>query len=74
MKLVFPENDERSNGKPFNDDRPYLRQGAICKSAIRPMTKNISGETVPLRTSNVKAVKFVGAKDYDLVSPVFLKT
>ena len=59
VKLIFPENDIRSNGKPFNPKRPWLKQGAQGKI---------------IKTShNVAYVKFVGSKDTDIVSPDFLK-
>lgn len=62
LKLVFPENDVRSCGKPFNEKRPWLCQNARCF-------------VVPHDWYYIVKVQFVNAPkgDFDLVSPEFLK-
>ncbi len=62
-QLVFPKNDFRASGKPFNLDRPWLFQGA--QGVIIPMP----------RLRYTYTVQFEGAPkgNYDLVSPAFLR-
>ena len=76
MKLRFPKCDPRSNGNSFNSKRPWLQHGATCMSVTKPLI--IADPNSPFRGSpyiprNLMAVKFKGSKDYDLVSPEFLK-
>ena len=65
MKLIFPKTDKRSNGKPINDKRKWLKQGAICEFVDVPRRVFCYTSTVHFK----KAPK----KTYDLVSPEFLK-
>ena len=77
MKLIFPENDPRSNGQPFNSNRPWLKQNAICYLEENELTVTFNSFppcTRPYTPTHVTAVRFEGAKDYDLVSPEFLKS
>lgn len=76
VKLTFPITDSRSNGSPFNTNRPWLFQGArgrILPFAV-PMTAK-GYEKRFLVSANVVVVIFDGSKrgDYDLVASEFLK-
>lgn len=64
MKLIFPKNDKRADGKPFNPKRPWLFQGARCNVVPSP------------KFYQIFKVQFNGAPkgNYDLVSPEFLKS
>ena len=76
VKLRFPEDDVRSDGKSFNPERPWLRQGVIGKIIIKPVEITCQDSVYNGRLympSNVLAVRFEGSKNYDLVSSEFLK-
>ena len=70
MKLIFPEGDHRSNGKPFNKKRRWLKQGAVCHSVPAETLKKIA-----FYRSYCTVVQFKGAPkgNFDIVSPEFLK-
>jgi len=67
VRLHFPANDKKANGKSLSKKRPWLKQGATGSEV-----------NVPRRfgRQNVVCVHFTGSprKEYDLVSPEFLKT
>lgn len=76
MKLKFPKDDIRSNGKSFNPERPWLKQGASGKVIITPVPYTCDDPIYKgrsFRPRHVVAVKFKGSKDYDLVSLEFIK-
>ncbi len=68
VKLQFPSDDKRSNGKCFNRRRRWLKQGALGE--VVSGTPRL--ERIPRYCS---AVQFQGAKagNFDIVSKKFLK-
>lgn len=68
VKLKFPKDDSRADGKPLSKARRWLFNGAIGRIVI-------GSKKLRSRYHYVLAVQFDGAPqgDYDLVSPQYIK-
>ena len=66
MKLMFPASDKRSTVAMVSEKRPWIQQGAECKLVMVPAVT--SRHTVYVHFTDCPH-----PREYDLVSPEFLK-